>query len=69
MIQLIVLGFFLCIGALAAKDMYDAGKKFVTHEGKDAVKKGIKKAKEEIDEHITHKTEKEAMKEGSEAKA
>ena len=46
MIQLIVLGFFVCLGAMAAKDIYEWGLKFITHEGVDAIKKGASAAKE-----------------------
>lgn len=69
MIQLIVLGFFVCLGGKAAIDIYEWGKKFITHEGKDAVKKGLKKAKEEVDEHILHKGDKTEKKEGDAATA
>lgn len=58
MVQLIVLGFFVCLGGKAAIDIYDSGKRFVTHEGLDAVKKGAAKVKEEVDTHILHKDDK-----------
>jgi len=64
MIQLIVLGFFVCLGAKAGMDLYDSGKKLLTHEGVDALKKGVAAAKEgahkvksEVNEHILHKKE------------
>lgn len=75
MIQLIVLGFFVCLGAKAGMDLYDSGKRLLTHEGVDALKKGVKAAKEGA--HKVHETvdsklgihEKEHGKEVNEAKA
>jgi len=66
MIQLIVLGFFVCLGAKAAMDIYDAGKKFVTnaaynetvHNSIEAVKKGVHVAHEKVDSKLgIHKDE------------
>ena len=76
MIQLIFLGFFVCLGAKAGMDLYDSGKKFITkaanseavHDGIEAVKKGAHKAHEKVDSTLNiHKDE--HKKEGSVAKA
>lgn len=75
MIQLVVLGFFVCLGAKAGIDLYDSGKKLLTHEGVDALKKGVAAAKEGA--HKVHETvdntlnihKGEHTKEDSEAKA
>jgi hypothetical protein len=65
------------MGALAAKDVYEIVKKFITktahseavHDGIEAVKKGAAKAKQEVDEHILHKTDKVDKKEEDAEKA
>lgn len=75
MIQLLVLGFFVCLGAKAAIDLYDSGKKLITNEGVDAVKKGAAAAKEgahklheKVDSGLGIHAD-EHKKEGAEAKA